>query len=144
MSTRSALNGQIRADLEKISKDHLAGLLRSIVDSGELSLEMLQAVARNARPPARGGGAALADGVATLAELALGMVYREPEGKRQWMRIVKIGPVENFDSSGSQQYRNAAIQPAFSHAFVAARLTRIYGYDRGPFAIKISKKGDVQ
>lgn len=141
--TRSDVIDQIHANIDRASKDHLAGLLHAIIDRDELGPEALAFIARTVRPPSRGASSTgSVDSTATLAELAQGMVYREPEGKRRWMRIVEIGPVANFDSGGYQQYRDAVTQPAFSHEFVSARSTRIFGYDR-PFAVKVAQGRDI-
>ena len=129
----------IKRDIDARSKDQLAGLLKALLDEPEInqSVHLLSVIMRGLKPPQRPNSLGFINTVATLAELAQGMLYQEREGKRRWMRIVTIGAVENFDSSGWQQYRDAVTQPAFSHEFVEAKPTRIFGYER-PFDVKVA------
>jgi hypothetical protein len=129
----------IKRDIDARPKDQLAGLLKALLDEPEVnqSVHLLAVVMRGIAPPPRPNSFGGRDSVATLAELAPGMLYQEREGKRMWLRIVEIGPVENFDSSGAQQYRDAVVQPAFSHQFAEARPMRIFGYEK-PFPVKVA------
>jgi len=129
----------IKRDIDARPKDHLAGLLKALLDEPEVnqSVHLLSVIMRGLKPPPRPNSFGGVNTVATLKELAQGMLYQEREGKRMWLRIVEIGPVENYDSSGAQQYRDAVVQPAFSHQFAEARPMRIFGYER-PFDVKVA------
>lgn len=130
---------QIKRQIDTLPKDHLAGLLKALLDESEVnqSPHLLAFVMRGIKRPRNASSMGGVDSVATLAELAQGMLYQEQEGKRQWIRIVSIGKVEDFDSQGAQQYRDAVVQPAFSHMFVAASPIRIYGR-KMPFQVKVA------
>lgn len=130
---------QLKRQVDTLSKDHLAGLVKALLDQPEInqSPQMLAFLMRGLRRPRNVSSMDGVDTVATLKELNQGMLYKEREGKRQWMRIVSIGEVKNLDNGGFQQYRDAIVEPAFSHVFVEAKSTRIFGYER-PFDVKLA------
>jgi hypothetical protein len=131
---------QMKRQIDTLPKDHLAGLLKALLDDSEVnqSAHLIAFIMRGIKPPPRPNSFGGVTTMATLAELAQGMLYQEREGKKRWLRIVEIGEVKNFDNSGYQQYRDAVVQPAFSHEFVSASPTRIFGYEK-PFDVKVAE-----
>jgi hypothetical protein len=131
--------------IDQASKDQLAGLLHALLDREEqLTDEILALILRGVRPPTPAGRSSMGmvNSTATLADLAQGMLYREREGKRRWMRIVEIGPVVNLDSSGAAARREAVTHPAFSHEVVKERPTLIYGYET-PFEVRVPEGSPI-
>lgn len=127
---------QMKRQIDNLSKDHLAGLLKALLDEPEVnqSVHLLVLVMRGIQKPRRASSMGSVDTVATLTELAQGMIYQEHEGKREWLRIVSIDEV----SDDVPPYRDAVVQSAFSHEFVGARSRRIFGFDR-PFKVKVAE-----
>jgi hypothetical protein len=127
-----------RRHIERAPKDQLAGLVSALLERDDVPESLLAFVLRGVRPPMPAGRSSIgmANSTATLAELAAGMLYREREGKRRWMRIVEIGPVVNLDSSGAAAKREALTHPAFSHEFVKEHTTVIYSYET-PFEVRV-------
>lgn len=127
-----------RRHIDRAPKDQLAGLVSALLDRDDLPEAVLALVLRGVRPPVPAGRSSIGmtNSTATLAELAAGMLYREREGKRRWMRIVEIGPVVHLDSSGAAARREAVTHPAFSHEFVKETPVLIYGYET-PFEVRV-------
>lgn len=124
--------------IDRAPKDQLVGLVSALLERDDVPESLLAFVLRGVRPPVPAGRSSMGavTSTAALAELAQGMVYKEREGRRRWMRIVEIGPVVSMDMAGAAQYRNASVQPAFSHDFVKEAPTMIYDYET-PFEVRV-------
>lgn len=119
--------------IQRAPKDQLAGLLSALLERDDVPEAVLAFVLRGVRPPVPAGRSSMGmvNSTAALDELAQGMLYREKEGKRQWMRIVEIGP-----SSNPTGYRDAIVHPAFSHEFVKEYPIRIFEYTT-PYEVRV-------
>lgn len=129
----------MKRQVDNCPKDQLAGLLKALLDQPEINENphLLAFIMRGIAPPKRPNSSGGVNTVAILKELTQGMLYLGREGRLGWLRIVSIGEVVNFDSQGAVQYRDAIVQPAFSHQFAESFPIRIFSGDR-PFEVKVA------